>query len=258
MTQKKDAARYPSLEGRAVFISGGASGIGGEMVSAFARQGARVAFIDIDATAAAQRQEAVLAEGLVKPLFLKVDVRDIAALQAAIDQCARELGTIRVLINNAASDERHAYAEVTPEYWDNSLAINLRHHFFASQHVAPGMRAVGGGSIINLGSVSWMRSRPGLIGYTTSKAAINGLTRSMARELGGAMIRVNSIVPGAILTERQARLWRKPEDTEEFLRLQSLPVVLDAGHVARMALFLGADDSDGCSGQNFVVDAGLT
>lgn len=258
MSQEISTARYPSLESRVVFISGGASGIGGEMVSAFARQGARVAFVDIDGEAALQRQRAVVAEGLAEPLFLQVDVRDIAALRGAIDRCVAELGAIRVLINNAASDERHAWTEVTPEYWDNALAINLRHHFFASQHVAPVMRAAGGGSIINLGSVSWMRSRPGLIGYTTSKAAINGLTRSLARELGSAIIRVNSIVPGAILTERQARLWRKPEDTEEFLRLQSLPVVLDAGHVARMALFLGADDSNGCSGQNFIVDAGLT
>lgn len=256
MTIRQDA-RYPSLVGRVVFITGGASGIGAALVRAFSQQQAQVAFVDIDDETAYSLMDELGAAGLAAPLYQHVDVRDIPALQKGLDEAATALGPIQVLINNAASDARHSFAEVTPEYWDNALAVNLRHHFFAAQRVAPGMQTAGGGSIINLGSVSWMRSRAGMIGYTTSKAAINGLTRSLARELGRAFIRVNSIVPGAILTERQARLWRTPEATAEFLALQSLPVSLDAGHVARMALFLAADDSDGCSGQNFIVDAGL-
>jgi len=250
-------ACYPSLSNRVVFISGGASGIGAELVLAFSRQGARVAFIDIDAEAARALQLKVAAETSLQPHFQKVDVRDVPALQESIDHVTNSLGPIHVLINNAASDERHSFATVTPEYWDNCQAVNLRHHFFSCQRVAPSMRSAGGGVILNLGSVSWMRGRTGLMGYTAAKAAINGLTRSLARELGSSNIRVNSIIPGAILTDKQAKSWRTPEDTAEFLRLQALPVVLDSGHVARMALFLASDDSNGCSGQNFIVDAGL-
>ncbi|WP_374402897.1 SDR family NAD(P)-dependent oxidoreductase [Niveibacterium sp.] len=245
-------ARYPSLEGRRVLITGGATGIGAALVEAFAGQGAQVGFLDIDADAGAALQAR-----LPGTRFAAADVRDIPALQSAIDLLAEQLGGVEVLINNAANDARHAFDEVTPELWDNALAVNLRHHFFAAQRVAPLLRAAGGGSIINLGSVSWMRGRPGFAGYSTSKAAINGLTRTLARELGADGIRVNALVPGAIRTERQARLWRTPDEDAKFLELQALKLHLQPEHVARMALFLAADDSNGCSGQNFIVDAGL-
>ena len=203
-----ERARYPDLAGRAVFVSGGASGIGAAFVAAFAAQGCRVAFVDIDDDAG-RALASHLAPASVR--FAHCDVRDVAALRTCIADTAAALGPIRVLINNAARDDRHAFADVTADYWDDSLATNLRHHFFAAQAVAAGMAAAGGGAIINLGSVSWMRGRPQLAGYTTAKAAIHGLTRTLARELGGMNIRVNSLVPGAIVTERQKALWLTPE-----------------------------------------------
>ena len=165
---------------------------------------------------------------------------------------------IGVLINNAGKDDRQAFASIEPEDWRRLLSFNLDHQFFAAQAVAPGMAARGGGSIIMLGSVSWMRGRPGMAGYTTAKAAINGLTRTLARELGPTGVRVNCIVPGAILTDRQKALWLTPELDAEFISLQALKFRLTAEHVARMALFLGSDESGGCTGANFVVDGGLT
>jgi NAD(P)-dependent dehydrogenase (short-subunit alcohol dehydrogenase family) len=200
---------------------------------------------------------ASLAGATHKPLFAISDVRDIAAYQAALKEIAATLGPITVLINNAGNDQRHSLEELTPEYWDNCLAVNLKHHVFAIQAVAAGMAAAGGGSIINLGSVSWMRGRANLVGYTTSKAAISGLSRTLARELGEKNIRVNALVPGAIVTERQKALWRDPASDSQFLDFQCLKYRLDASHVARTALFLAADDSDGITGQNIIVDAGL-
>jgi NAD(P)-dependent dehydrogenase (short-subunit alcohol dehydrogenase family) len=243
-----DSVRYRSLEGRRVFVTGGGSGIGAELVRAFAAQGSAVCFIDIDADAAAQVAEETGAR------WWQADVRDIAALKAAI----AEAGPVGVLVNNAGRDDRHPMAEVTPEYWDDCLAVNLRHQFFATQAVAEGMRAAGGGSVINLGSISWMRGRPGMVGYTTSKAAISGMTRTLARELGGDGIRVNCLVPGAILTDRQRRLWLTPELDRQFIELQALKFRLEAQDVARIALFLGSDESRGCTGQDFIIDAGLT
>ena len=248
------AATYPSLAGRAVFISGGGSAIGAAMVRAFAAQGARVAFVDI----AAEPARALAAELGATTRFIECDVRDIAALQSALRQAHEAFGPVRVLVNNAARDDRHTMAAVTPDYWDECLAVNLKHHFFAIQAVAPAMAAAGGGAIINMGSISWMRARPGMAGYTASKAAIHGLTRTLARELGAANVRVNSIVPGAIPTPRQKALWRTPELDREIIDLQALKFALDEDDIARMALFLGADDSRGRTGQNFVVDAGLT
>ncbi|OBX35853.1 gluconate 5-dehydrogenase [Halomonas elongata] len=175
-----------------------------------------------------------------------------------IAEVQEELGPIDVLINNAGLDDRHALEELTPEYWDNCQAINLRHHVFAIQAVLPAMKQRGEGSIINLGSISWMRGRPGMVGYTTAKAAINGLTRTLAQEIGGHGIRVNSLVPGAIRTERQERMWLTPELNQRFLDQQALKFRLEADDVARIALFLGSAESRGCTGQNFVVDAGLT
>ncbi len=245
-------AHYPSLDGRAVFITGGATGIGACLVEAFVGQGARVAFVDIDLEAAA-----ALVEHLDNvPLFLPCDIRDVATLRRAVATAGEQLGDIAVLLNNAASDDRHGWAEVTPDYWDDRMAINLRPQFFAAQAAALQMRRRGGGSIVNLGSISWKAGLGGLVAYTTAKAATHGLTRSLARDLGPDNIRVNTLLPGAIETERQRRLWTAPEADAEILRHQSLKFRLQPHHVASMALFLSADDSAGCTAQEFTVDGG--
>lgn len=245
-------ARYPDLAGRTVFVSGGASGIGAAFVRAFAAQDARVAFVDID-DAAGQALADALGEDV---RYVHCDVRDIAALQDAIRAATDALGTIRVLINNAARDDRRADADVTPDYWDDMLDVNLRHHFFAAQAVAPAMAAAGGGAIINMGSVSWMRGRTGMSAYTTSKAGIMGLTRTLARALGGDGIRVNCIVPGAVDTPRQ-KGWFTPEQEREFLALQCLRFRVSETDVARAALFLGSEEARAITGHGLVVDAGL-
>ena len=249
---------YPSLQSRTVFISGGSSGIGAELVRAFAAQGSRVAFCGTKADGGDALIAELRATCATELLYEACDVRDIAALQALLDRVADKSGAIQVLVNNAGRDDRHALDELTPEYWDNCLAINLRHQVFATQSVARQLRSAKlAGSIINMGSTSWMRGRPNLIGYTTSKAAISGMTRTMARELGPDGIRVNALVPGAIVTERQTQLWRNPEEDKKFLDLQCLKFHLDSTHVARPTLFLASDDSDGITGQNLIVDAGL-
>lgn len=246
------AVCYHSLEGRSVLITGGASGIGAAMVEAFVAQGARTSFIDID-EAAGKAMEA-----RTGACFTACDVTDIAALRAAIADIEQAAGGIDALINNAGKDDRQVVETVEPESWRRMLALNLDHQFFASQAVAPAMMARGSGAIIMLGSISWMRGRPGMVSYTTSKAAINGLTRTLAREYGPGGVRVNCIVPGAILTDRQAALWLTPELNQQFIDLQALKFRLTAEHVARMALFLASDESAGCTGANFIVDAGLT
>lgn len=256
MAPRVNAATFPSLRDRVVFISGGGSGIGAALVEHFVAQHAKVAFSDID-QAAGEALVTRLAGATHKPTFVISDVRDITGYQAALKTIAATLGPITVLINNAGNDQRHSLQELTPDYWDNCLAVNLKHHVFAIQAVAPGMAASGGGSIINMGSVSWMRGRANLIGYTTSKAAISGLSRTLARELGDKNIRVNALVPGAIVTDRQQALWRDPATDRQFLDFQCLKYRLDAGHVARTALFLASDDADGITGQNIIVDAGL-
>lgn len=250
-------ASYPSLRDRVVFISGGSSGIGAELVRAFAAQGARVAFCGTREGGGDELIADCLAAGHAAPWYAACDVRDVAAYQALLDRVAQEVGPVRVLVNNAGRDDRHAMEEVTPTFWDERMALNLRHHFFAIQSVAPAMAAAGGGSIINMGSVSWMRGRPNLVGYTTAKAAILGLTRTLARELGPRGIRVNAIVPGAIVTERQTTLHRDPAADQAFLDAQCLKIRLDPAHVARPTLFLAADDSDGMTGQHVLVDAGI-
>jgi NAD(P)-dependent dehydrogenase (short-subunit alcohol dehydrogenase family) len=246
-----DGVRYDSLRGRGVLITGGASGIGADMVAAFAAQGAHVAYLDIDDAAGE-----ALATALPGTLYRHCDVTDIERLRetiAALD----EAHPIDVLINNAARDDRHAMFSVEPALWHRTLALNLDHQFFATQAVARAMARRQRGSVLLMGSISWMRGRPGMVGYTTAKAAINGMTRTLARELGPSGIRVNCIVPGAIVTERQSKLWVSPDLNQQFLDLQALKFRLDASHVARMALFLGSDESAGCTGANFVVDAGL-
>ncbi len=239
---------YASLRGRGVLVTGGASGIGAEMVRAFVAQGAAVRFLDIDEAAG----QALAAETGAR--FQACDLTDIASLRAAVAAAA----PVDVLVNNAGKDDRHALAAVEPEHWSRCLALNLDHQFFATQAAAPAMAARGGGSVILLGSVSWMRGRPGMVGYTTAKAAIHGMTRTLARELGEAGIRVNCIVPGAILTARQQALWLTPAVNQRILDDQALKLRLDGSHVARMALFLASDEAAGCTGADFLVDAGLT
>ena len=246
-------ARYPDLAGRTVFVSGGGSGIGAAFVRCFAAQGCQVAFIDI----ADGPSEALAAELGPSVRYWRCDVRDIDALRAAIAATRDAFGPIRILINNAARDDRHKMEDVTPEYWDANLAVNLRHHFFATQAVAPQMAEAGGGAIISLGSVAWMRGRPAMVCYTTSKAAISGMTRALARELGERNIRVNSIVPGAIRTARQEALWDTPESVQAFIDAQCLKFRLSEDDVARTALFLASDEARGITGQNLIVDAGL-
>ena len=250
-------ATYPSLRDRVVFISGGSSGIGAELVRAFARQGAKVAFCGTRPEGGRALIDEITAAGLPAPWYGACDVRDVVTYQALLRRVADEVGAVRVLVNNAGRDDRHAMEDVTPESWDERLALNLKHYFFAIQAVAPGMAAAGGGSVVNMGSVSWMRGRPNLVGYTTAKAGILGLTRTLARELGGRNIRVNALVPGAIVTDRQNALHRDAAADQAFMDAQCLKVRLDAGHVARATLFLAADDSDGMTGQHVLVDAGI-
>jgi D-xylose 1-dehydrogenase len=251
------ATIYASLKDRVVFISGGSSGIGAELVRAFAAQGSRVAFCGTRPDGGQTLIDELKAAGLSEPFYAACDVRDANAYQALLRDVIDKLGAIRVLVNNAGRDDRHRMEEVTPELWDERLALNLKHYFFAIQAVAPAMAAAGGGSIVNMGSVSWMRGRPNLVGYTTAKAGILGLTRTLARELGERNIRVNAVVPGAIVTERQSALHRDAAADQAFLDAQCLKVRLDAGHVARVTLFMAADDSDGMTGQHVLVDAGI-
>ena len=251
------STRYPSLRDRVVFISGGSSGIGAELVRAFAAQGAKVAFCGTKPEGGKALIDEVMAAGHAAPWYGACDVRDVVAYQALLARVINELGPVRVLINNAGRDDRHKMEDVTPEFWDDRLALNLKHYFFAIQAVAPGMEKAGGGSVVNMGSVSWMRGRPNLVGYTTAKAGILGLTRTLARELGARNIRVNALVPGAIVTDRQTALHRDPVADQQFLDAQCLKIRLDSGHVARATLFLAADDSDGMTGQHVLVDAGI-
>lgn len=243
-------ARYPSLTGRVVLITGGAGGIGAVTVARFAQQGARVAFLDFDATGGAQ----VAAE--TGALFIPCDLRDIVALRAAVAEAAARLGDITVLVNNAARDDRHALETVEPDYWDERMATNLRHQFFCAQAVVPMMRRAGGGSIINLGSISWMNRSGGMPAYTTAKAAVRGLTRGLARDLGPDRIRVNEVVPGWIYTERQIALWVTPESEARSQANQCLKGRLLPDDIARMVLWLAADDSAMVTAQHFVVDGG--
>ena len=247
-------ATYPSLNGRVVLVTGGASGIGACLVEEFAAQGARVGFIDIDAEAGC----ALASRLAAAPVFIPADLTDTAALCRAIDEARRCLGPITVLLNNAANDIRHSIDATTPETWDAGIAVNLKHQFFAAQAVAPDMKQAGGGSIVNFGSISWMLKQGGMPVYTTAKAAVQGLTRSLARDLGPSNIRVNTLVPGWVMTDKQIRLWLDDAGRAAIARGQCLAQPLLAEHIARMALFLAADDSAMCTGQDFIVDAGWT
>ena len=244
-------ATYPSLEGRAALVTGGASGIGAAIVRGLVRNKARVALLDIDRAAGE-----ALAAG-TGAFFLPCDLTDIPALKAAVEQAESRLGPIRALVNNAANDQRHKLEEVTEEDWDFSQDVNLRHQFFAAQAVLPGMRDAGGGSIVNLSSVAWMFGSPEMIPYTAAKAAIVGMTRSMGAALGPMGIRVNAVAPGGVMTERQMRLWHTPESKADTIRRQALKSDLLEDDIADAVLFLVSDDSDMITKQCLTVDGGL-
>jgi NAD(P)-dependent dehydrogenase (short-subunit alcohol dehydrogenase family) len=245
-------ASYPSLQGKTVVVTGGATGLGAEFVRQFAAQGARVGFVDIDV----ENGEGLAAEIGTDALFVPCDVRDIAALESAIDDIMEALGPATVLVNNAAHDKRHSIDDLDVEYWDDRMAVNLRHQFFASRKLAPVMRAAGGGSIVNLGSISAHIDLMDLVGYITAKAGIEGMTRTMARELGPDRIRVNCVIPGWVMTERQLRDWVTPEAVAQIERNQCLSEKVQPADVARMVLWLAADDSAMCTAQKWVVDGG--
>ena len=248
--------KYPSLRKMTVFVTGGGSGIGAAIVEAFVDQGARVAFVDIEEAASRSLCESMRAQYGTAPDFTRCDVTDIAALQATIDKVGRDLGDIGVLVNNAANDMRHNWKDVTPDYWDERMAINLRPMFFTIQSVAPQMKRLGGGSIINFGSISWKTALGGMPGYTTAKAAVHGLTRGMARDLGRDGIRVNTVLPGWIMTDRQKKLWLDAAGEKLIDQAQCLKGRIQPEDVARLALFLASDDARMCSAQEFTVDGG--
>lgn len=249
-------ASYPTLKNKSVFITGGGTGIGASLTAGFAAQGAKVAFVDIEAGASQALVDEIEKQNGNKVCFIKCDIRDILALQKAITLAAKQHGHIDVLVNNAANDQRHEISTVTPEFWDDRMAINLRPQFFAVQAVAESMKAAKKGSIINFGSTSWKKGQGGMPAYTAAKAAIHGLTRGLARDLGPYNIRVNTLVPGWVTTERQLRLWLTPEADAERARTQCTPGRVLPDHITAMALFLASDDGAGCTAQEFVVDGG--
>ncbi len=247
-----DFATYPSLAGQTVFVTGGASGIGAEIVEAFAAQGCRVGFLDLDAEGSTALMDATPGE----TAYEICDLRDIDALRTGLANLASRLGPASVLVNNAARDDRHEWSDTSPEYWDERMNTNLRHMFFAIQAVAPGMITAGGGSIINMGSNSWWEAGGGFPAYATAKAAVHGLTRTMARDLGKHRIRVNTVVPGWIMTQRQKSLWATPDALEKHRGRQCLPDLIDPVYVARMVVFLASDDAAMCTANNYMVEAG--
>ncbi len=248
-------ASYPSLVGRSVLITGGATGIGAAFVSHFAQQGARVAFLDIDEKGAAALCEAI-SDARHAPVFLRCDVTDVHALRKSIADASSTIGTISVLINNAANDRRHRLEDTTPEEFEHSVAVNLRHQYFATQAVVAGMRELGGGSVICLGSTGWMIKNAGYPMYAMAKSAVHGLVNGLARELGKDRIRINTLVPGWVITDKQRELWLDEAGEREIQQKQCMPGYLQADDLARAALFLGADDSRMCTGQDFIVDGG--
>jgi NAD(P)-dependent dehydrogenase (short-subunit alcohol dehydrogenase family) len=248
-------ATYHSLAGKRVVITGGGTGIGSAMVEAFAHQGAKVFFLDI-----ADAPSTALAESLRNlpqaPEYVHCDLTNLAELAATFAAIEAKAGAVNILINNAANDDRHQVADVTPAYWDQRQAVNLRHQFFCAQAVAPGMQAMGGGAILNLGSISWHLAQANLSLYMTAKAAIEGLTHGLARDLGPQNIRVNCIIPGAVVTPRQTELWHTPEEEVKILAGQCLKERVLPEDVAALALFLASDNARHCTGRNYFVDAG--
>jgi NAD(P)-dependent dehydrogenase (short-subunit alcohol dehydrogenase family) len=248
--------KYPSLRGKSVVVTGGGSGIGAAIVEGFVDQGARVAFVDIDESASANLCDRLREQYGGAPAFTRCDITDIPALQTAIESTGRDFGGIGVLVNNAANDMRHTWQDVTPDYWDERMAINLKPMFFATQAVAPQMKRLGGGSIVNFGSISWKLAMGGMPAYTTAKAAVHGLTRGFARELGRDGIRVNTVLPGWVMTERQKTLWLDEAGETLLDQAQCLKGRIQPEDVARLVLFLASDDARMCSAQEFTVDGG--
>jgi D-xylose 1-dehydrogenase len=248
---------YPSLKNRVVFITGGATGIGAALVEAYSRQGAKVAFVDIQEQAANQLIERISEiENAMPPLFFRCDLTRIADLQDVIANVDRQLGAITVLINNAASDLRHDFRTIDEAFWNDRISVNLRHAFFAIQTVYQGMKNSGGGSIINFGSMSWYECQGNMTGYTTSKAGLEGMTRGLARDLGKDNIRINTLIPGWVMTERQLRDWVNEDTLQDIQRSQCVKNPLMPEDICAMALFLASDDSKMCTAQNFIVDGG--
>jgi NAD(P)-dependent dehydrogenase (short-subunit alcohol dehydrogenase family) len=243
-------ATYPSLSGKKVLVTGGATGIGAALVEGFVRQGSKVAFLDIDEEAGSE-----LAARMGQATFIACDLRDTGATVAAAKSAETALDGVDILLNNAASDDRHTLDDVTPAYWDERIATNLRHQFFMAQAVVPAMRAAGGGAIVNFGSISWHLGLPDLAVYQTAKAGIEGLTRGLARELGRDNIRVTTIVPGSVQTPRQAK-WYTPEGEDKIVAAQCLSGRIQPSDVAALALFLASDDARLCTGHEYFVDAG--
>lgn len=249
-------ALFPSLKNRSVFVTGGGSGIGAAIVAAFAAQGARVAFVDVAAQASEALVQQLVDAGHARPWWRACDVRDVVALHSAISEAAGAMGDFSVLVNNVASDDRHTLESVTPAYYDERMAVNERPAFFAIQSVAPGMRRLGSGSIINLGSTGWQGKGAGYPCYAIAKSSVNGLTRGLAKTLGEDRIRINTVSPGWVMTDRQVRLWLDSAGEEEIKRNQCLPDKLLPHDIARMVLFLASDDAAMCTAQEFKVDAG--
>lgn len=246
---------YQGLRDSVVYVTGGASGIGESIVRTFCEQGSKVGFFDFD-EANSQKLATELSNSGHTVHFEACDLRDIAALKTAFSTMQSSLGAASILVNNAARDDRHNWQEVTEEYYDERIATNVRHMFFAIQAVAPGMIKSGYGSIINFGSNSWMEASGGMPVYTTAKSSVHGMTRSFARDLGEHRIRVNTVVPGWVMTERQKQLWAQPEALERHMQRQCLPDSIEADHLAKMVLFLASEDSTMCTANNFIVDAG--
>lgn len=251
-------ATYPSLRDRVVLVTGGGSGIGEAIVRHFAHQHSRVAFLDIDDEVASKLVADLAGQDRPVPIYVTCDLRDIDALRAAIADIEGRLGAIDVLVNNAANDDRHEIDTVEPAYFDDRVAINLRHYFFAIQAVRAGMAKNGGGSIINLGSIAWRLHMPGLPIYATSKAAIAGMTNTLATELGPQRIRVNCVEPGFVATERQRIMWLTPEFEAEVRAGQCLPDLIEPAAIADIVLFLASDAGRMCTSQTFIVDGGWT
>ncbi|MBL8669165.1 MAG: SDR family oxidoreductase [Alphaproteobacteria bacterium] len=248
-------AIYPDLEGSVVLVTGGGSGIGAGIVRQFCRQKARVGFVDI-AQAPSRALAAEMAASGATACFEPCDLTDVAALQGAVARLRAALGPIRVLVNNAANDDRHATETVTSAYWDDRMAVNLKHQFFAAQAVLPDMQAAGGGAIVNLGSVSWMLGMGGMPVYTAAKSAVLGLTRALARDFGPYNVRVNAVAPGWIMTERQVEKWLTPEGEATLMKEQCLKRKLVPDDVARVVVFLASDEASACTNQHYVVDGG--
>ncbi|HEU4636487.1 MAG TPA: SDR family NAD(P)-dependent oxidoreductase [Edaphobacter sp.] len=249
-------ATYPSLEGRIVLVTGGATGIGAAVVEGFAAQRSKVVFLDILEDAAEELNTRLEKSGLGRAAFFRCDLTSIEQLQNAVEQVRAQFGTVDVLVNNAANDARHSIDEVTSQSWDEMMAVNLKHQFFMTQAVVPAMRRAGRGSIINMSSISWVIPSTSVPVYVTAKAAIVGMTRTLAHELGGDNIRVNCVMPGAIATERQRRLWLTEEYKAEVLRRQALKRLIEPEEVARLVLFLASDDSAAITNQSYVIDGG--